>query len=128
MDKSYDVHLGDQIIGAAQVEKQGLYYHFSCSCRLSGEVIYKIIAVCNDKQVNLGVCVPEGNGFGLQTRIPVKYLGEGDVFFRAVPRHTELAEKFIPISPDEPFSYIDKLNKAYLSVRSGQVGVVVQDE
>ena len=40
----YDVLLGDEPIGKAQVKKEGLYYCISCRCRLSGEVVYRIEA------------------------------------------------------------------------------------
>jgi len=128
MFERYDITIGDQVIGQATAERKGLYYHFICSCKLSGEVIYRVVVSCGEKEESLGVCIPSENGFGLQTRIPVKRLGEGNLVFRAVPKHTELKGKFVPLSPDKPFDCIDKLHRAYLAVRGSAVGVVLEED
>ena len=35
----YEVTLAGKPMGRAQAEKQGLYYHVVCRCRLSGDVM-----------------------------------------------------------------------------------------
>ncbi len=124
----FDITIGDQVIGQATAERKGLYYHFSCSCSLSGEVIYRVIVSCGDKEESLGVCIPGDGGFGLNTRIPVKRLGDGELTFRAVPKHADLKGRFIPLSPVEPFAYIDKLCKASLAVRGSTVGIILEED
>ena len=119
-----DIFIGDQVIGKAVVEQQGLYYRFACRCRLSGQVMYKLIATCNGNETDLGVCIPYGNCFGLETRCPVKKLGTGEIRIRAVPRHKELDKVFVPLCPEEPFSYLSRLCDAYLETRDGITGVV----
>lgn len=121
----YDIMLGTQSIGKAQVEKEGLYYRISCRCRLSGEIPYKVYASCCDKTEDLGLLVPQSGAFVLTTRLPVKRLGEGQLEFRAVPRTPKLAGEFVPISADEPFSYLSRLENAYMQIRDGQIGVVI---
>lgn len=128
MNKHYKITIGDHVVGQATAERKGLYYHFSCNCKLSGEVIYRVVVRCGDKEESLGVCIPGEEGFGLNTRLPVKRLGEGELEFRAVPKHTEMKGKFVPLSPTEPFAYIDKLCKACLAVRGSTVGVILEDE
>ena len=124
----YGVLLGGQSIGKAKVERQGLYYSISCRCRLSGEVVYKLTVSCGENTENLGILVPEGGAFVLTTRIPAKRLGEGELVFRAVPRHTELRVKFVPISPESPYAYLSRLENAFLEVRNGQLGLIIQGE
>ncbi len=121
----YEVLLGGQPIGKAKVERQGLYYSISCRCRLSGEVVYKVTVSCGENTENLGILVPESGAFVLTTRIPVKRLGEGELAFQAVPRHTELRGKFVPISPETPFAYISRLENAFLEIRQGQLGISI---
>ncbi len=128
MELVYDVFLADKPVGAASVKKEGLYYVFSCQCQLSGQVLYTLAASCGEQTVNLGVCVPRGNGFGLKTRVPIKRLGEGQMKICAVPKHRELKGKFIPIRPEEPFAYIKYLQNAYLEVRDAQLGVVIPED
>ena len=128
MCERFDITIGDQVVGQAVAERKGLYYYFSCSCRLSGEVICRIIVSCGEKEESLGVCIPADGGFGLHTRIPVKRLGVGELVFRAVPKHTEVSRKFSPLSPIEPFAYIDKLCKASLAVRGSTVGIILEED
>ncbi len=122
-----EIMLGGRSIGRAEVRREGLYYSFDCRCRLSGEVVYRLTARCGEKTENLGIPVPEGNGFVLRTRIPVKRLGEGEITLRAEPKHTQLSGKFVPLSPEEPFRYLRRLQDAFLQVRDGQVGIVIKN-
>lgn len=126
MEGSYDVFLGDQAVGKMYVDRQGLYLRFRCRCALSGQVIYKAVAVCGDTSENLGVLVPMGDAFGLETRLPAKRFSAGEFRFLVLPRHQELRGKFIPISPQEPFAYITQLKNAYLQKRDGLIGVVIE--
>lgn len=121
----YDIDLGGQCIGKARVERQGLYYIFDCRCDLSGEVVYRLTARCGEKMENLGIPVPQNGTFVLRRKIPVKRLGEGDFTIRAVPKHFQSAERFVPLSPEEPFRYLRRLEDAILQVRDGTVGVVI---
>lgn len=127
MEGNYPVLLGEQSIGKVQVLRQGLYYRFICRCQLTGEVIYKLVVTCQDHQENLGICVPVSGGFGIDTKLPVKRLGEGVPTFRAVPKHTELEGKFVPVYPDEPFAYIARLKDAYFARQEEQIGVVIRE-
>ena len=121
----FDIILGNESIGKADVQKEGLYYRITCRCRLSGEVTYKVIASCGEQKADLGILVPENGAFMLTTRIPMKKLGEGAMLFRAEPRHPKLEGKFVPISADEPFSYLSRLENAYMQIRDGQIGVIL---
>lgn len=121
----YEIQLGRDVIGKANVTRQGLYYHFSCRCRLSGDVIYRLSVSCGGHHENLGVLVPMGSEFGLDTKLAVKRLGEGAFRFQALPKHQQTTGRFIPIHPEEPFTYITRLQDSFLEIRDGQVGVVL---
>lgn len=125
MDGTYPITLGGERIGSACVTRHGLYWNIQCCCRLSGEVVYKVLVCCENREVDLGILVPGKNGFLIETRVPVKRVGEGAFVFIAVPRHTRKKGNFVPIYPEEPFSYLDKLKKAYLEIRNNQVGVIL---
>ena len=127
MEGTYPILLGGESVGQANVEKRGLYYHFSCTCDLSGEVIYRITVQTGEKTESLGIPVPEEDHFMLNAKLPVSRIGEGDVVFRAVPRHAQLREDFVPLSPDSPFPYLHRLQNAYLERRNGQLGVVLKE-
>lgn len=126
LEEKYDVRLNGKAVGQAQVRKEGLYYRFQCQCRLSGDVC-KLEVSCGGKRVSLGVLVPMGDGFGLETKLPVKRIGEGNMEFCIIPNRSVLTGKFVPIYPEEPFAYIEKLKNAHLARQNGQTGVIIQE-
>lgn len=126
MEKEFAVVLGGERIGTAKVVKEGLYYRIRCLCTVSGSVPLKIIA-SGSENVDMGLCVPMGDKFGLETRIPVKRIGEGELHFSARPRHRQTGE-FMQVLPDEPFRYIDRLKDAYFEIRGSKAGIVWKDQ
>ena len=119
----FGVYFGDKRIGTARVERQGLYYHVSCRCELSGEGMYRLEVSGGEKLVDLGILVPEEKGFGLRTRFPVSRIGEGELRFALIPRHDKLeGRRFVPICPEEPFRYLERLKDAFLETQEGRKG------
>lgn len=128
MEGNYGVYFGNQLAGKVQVQRQGLYYRFICRCRLSGDVVCRLRVTCGDRRESLGVVVPMDGGFGLDTRLPVKRLGEGEMAFTLVPKHEVPEGTFVPIYPEEPFAYIERLKEGFLAKKGTQVGVVFQED
>lgn len=127
MEGNYGVYFGNQLAGKVQVQRQGLYYRFTCCCRLSGDVVCRLRVTCGDRRESLGVVVPMDGGFGLDTRLPVKRLGEGEMAFTLVPKHEVPEGTFVPIYPEEPFAYIERLKEGFLAKKGEQVGVVLKE-
>lgn len=126
MDGEYDILMGNEVVGTATVERQGLYYRFCCKCKISGAVMCRVTVSCNGHHENLGILIPEGNGFGLTTRLSVKKLGKGPFQFRVLPKHLKGEKEFIPVYPEEPFAYLTRLQNAFLEVRNGQTGIRIK--
>lgn len=126
MEGNYGVYFGSQLAGKVQVLRQGLYYRFICRCKLTGDVVCRLNVSCGQNRESLGVVIPMDGGFGLDTRLPVKKLGEGAMEFYLIPKHEISEGTFVPIYPEEPFSYIERLKDAYLAKKDGQVGVVIR--
>ena len=122
------ISFGDKQIGRVRVERQGLYYLFRCRCRLSGETAFRLLASCGENQEDLGILVPMEGFFGLDTRRPIKRLGEGPLSFRLVSRHDAPKPNFVPICPEEPFAYLQRLKDAYLAEKNGQLGAAWKEE
>ena len=125
MTGDYEVFFGKRQCGKVQVLRQGLYYRFICRCRIRGDVLCRLRVSCGARQEELGILVPTGDSFGLDKRVPVKYFGEGTPVFRLYAKVEEPEGTFVPIVPEEPFSYITKLKSAYLVRREGQAGILV---
>ena len=124
---TYDVKIGQEKVGKIRVEKQGLYYRFSCRCMLSGKTVHCVQALCGGTRVHLGVCVPMDGRFGLEKKLPCKQFPGGKTEFLLIPRGENQGRKFVPVYPEEPFSYMAKLKDAFLEIRDGQVGVSIPE-
>ena len=123
-----ELRFGDRPVGYVRVERQGLYYVFRCRVRLSGEAAFRLLTTCGEKQEDLGILVPMEGSFGLDTRRPVKRLGEGELTFRLVSKHNAPRTHFAPISPEEPFAYLQRLKDAYLAEKDGQRGAAWEEK
>ena len=153
MENTYEIKYEGVPIGTAHLEKQGLYLSFSCRCRLPQEGLYRIHVICGENREDLGICVPLGGDFGTDKRIPAKRFGEGTLPFELVPKdwkppevtamkpdapakeeisvpevveEISPAEKFIPVSQEEPFEYLDKLENAHMEIHDGQPGIMIE--
>lgn len=126
MEDQYGVYFGTKMAGKVQVQRQGLYYRFHCRCQLAEGMVCRLTVLCGDKQENLGILVPMEGGFGLDTRIPAKRLGEGEMEFFLIPKHSAQSGIFVPIYPEEPFAYIARLKEAYLVKQNGQAGILLK--
>ena len=122
MEGVYEVKQGSDKVGKVQVVRQGLYYRFVCRCRMSPETVSRLVVSCGGRRESIGVPVPDGDGFGLEKKLPVKLFGEGVPEFYLAPRHDPVKGKFVPIYPEEPFAYIAGLKEAFLEYQKGQAG------
>lgn len=170
MAETYDITYEGVSVGSADMEKQGLYYAFSCRCRLPEEGLYRIHVTCAENREDLGICVPIGGTFGMDKKISAKRLGEGKPAFELLPKdwkpqetvvepepefqpveeekqvvetpvfegekiETEenivfpepAGENFFPVSEEKAFGHLDKLENAVMDIRSGEVGIVIQE-
>ncbi len=121
MEGTYSVYLGQEAVGRVAVSRQGLYYRFLCKCEmLSG--MFQLMAGSE----RLGLLVPEKDQLVLSTMIPVKRMGQGSPRFTLQPRHQPMPQSFVPLSPQEPFAYLRRLENAYLATQNGRLGVVLE--
>ena len=149
MAETYEIFYDGECIGRAAVERKGLYLCFSCRCRLPDEGLYRIHVRSDEGREDLGICVPMDEGFGMDKRIPIKHLGEGKLHFELIPKDRkrveitapelpedakeeataclERVQQFIPVSEDEPFDHLDKLETAHMEIRDDLPGIVIED-
>ena len=128
MEGAYPVLQGGQAIGSVSMARQGLYYHIRCRCRISGEVMFRLILTHQDGQLDLGILTPMDGCFGLNSSISAKKLGKGNLVFSLRPRHPSTEEKCFPVSAEEPFAYLQELERAYLVRRREGFFVSLKEE
>ena len=85
---------------------------------MSSDVMHNLVVSCGDKQESLGVMIPFGQEFGLDTKIAMKRLGQGELAFKIMPKRGKV-EEYVPLSPEEPFGYIRRLREVYLVRQNG---------
>ena len=124
---TFEIKHGSSSIGKVTVERQGLYYRITCRCSLTGDVMHHLVVTSGEKREDLGTLVPFDGAFGLEKRIPMKKLGEGEPEFHLLPKHSSPNGKFFPVYPEEPFSYMARLKNAYLEARNDQVGLCFRE-
>ena len=128
MEGNYQVYFGEQAVGRVQVMREGLYYRFCCRCSLSGAVVCRLVLICGEETHHLGIFVPMGDAFGLDTRLPVKRISETSPVFQVLPGRVVTNGRFVPIKPEEPFAYIARLKDAFLAYQNGQAGVILKEK
>ena len=83
---SYDVYFGGHTVGRVRVARQGLYTTVSCRCGLPSGKKYDLYAQSETGKCALGLLYTVEGCFGMDTRIPVKELGQGSMNFWIEPR------------------------------------------
>ena len=96
MADTYEINFEETKVGTARMEKQGLYYSFSCRCRLPDDGLYRIHVICGGNREDLGICVPMDGAFGTDKKIPSKRLGDGAMAFELLPKDWKPLEVIVP--------------------------------
>ena len=72
-------------VGKAEIVKQGLYYRITCRYRLPSGEVCRLIFKWPGGWENVGIPVPEGDGFNLTKKIPVKKIPILDMTVHLMP-------------------------------------------
>ncbi len=112
----YPITFDTRAVGSACVERQGLYYRITATCKIPNK---RLRVSCGKMQKDLGLLVPDGT---VTVRIAVRELGEGTLAFEAF---SPIAGEFYPIHPEKPFEHLQKLPDACFAVENGQPGIAL---
>ena len=123
----YDVFQNGEVVGTVEAMREGLYFRFVCRCRPTERDMIRLWMICGEKETDLGLCVPMDGAFGTEKRIPAKQCGPGEPRFCLRHKDDILRGKFIPLSPEEPFQYIHRLETAFLERRGTRLGIVIKN-
>lgn len=122
---SYDIFLGQDVMGSVNIEREGLYYHFRCSCQLPSASIYYVILQNGNKEFNLGVCIPDGNTFRAYKRIAMKQFDNEDFKFNLVPKQ-KTSKTLVAVDPAKPFEHLQDLENARLDLSNDTTQIVIE--
>lgn len=90
--------------------------------------MYRITVSCGEIAENLGIPIPSGDSFYLDKKLPVSHFAGTAPTFRAVPKHPQVTGAWMPIAPEKPFEYIDRLENAVVEQRNGEMGILIPNE
>ena len=127
MEGCYEVYFGREAAGKVQLLRQGLYYRVICRCKIPTDNVCRLYAVMGDKRENIGVLIPDGEGLLLDRKIPAKRFSDTVVQFAVSSGAGSKEGKFVPICPEEPFLYIDRLKNAFLASEHGKIGIRTEE-
>lgn len=118
----YDIFMENAVIGTATVQECGLFTHFECVCKPKKKEVLRIVAVYDDRNIDLGICVVEGESFVTNLKIPSKRLGIGVPKFYAKSKQRDVAD-FAPLSMECNFLQLNKIETARFVVKDGVAGL-----
>ena len=121
--KEYPVFLNKKCVGNAAVRQEGLYCRILCRCDIFADGFVRLYVSDGETTRNLGILVPDGESFVVDTRIRAMDMKKDNLSFWVSQRERE--EIFIPIDPHEEFTCLDKLRQARFEIRNGVCGIVV---
>ena len=120
MEGCWDVRENGEKVGSCWVKAEGLYLRIRCSCGMRPGMV----RLYWDREP-LGVLIPQGDRLVLETRQAKKRFLGLEPRFLLEPVGEKRGERFVPLCPEEPFSYLEYLQNARFSMRNGQPGLVM---
>ena len=124
---SYDVFMDGKAVGAASLEKEGMYWRIHCCCDIPADAPYQVTLRAGE-EIDMGILVREHDGFCLTKRVAMKRIGDAKPNFVVRPRVTNTQERFEPIAQDKPFAYIEKIKDSQLKEKNGEIGIMIAEE
>lgn len=120
----YEIYIGSKAVGTAQVDKKGLYYQFSCSCKPPNNGMYRVWVNDGVVDFDLGICVPDGAAYTLIKRVPAKLLTGENYKFTLQPKDNKNGG--LTAGEKKPFQQLEMLEMAKLSEENGQQIIVIE--
>lgn len=118
----YQIIFDGNPVGSAEIRKEGMFYRITCRYHLPYKSVFRVLLNSSNHKFDLGVCVPDGNGFSCVTRIACNQL-KGDNFSFSL---NDGAKKGgIPVAAGKPFVQLEKLNTARLCITNGQPELMI---
>lgn len=125
MNRRFDVYLDHQVAGFGEIIKQGLYYNVHCRCKLTDNKVYRLLASCGERTVDLGICVPFEDGFGVDKMIPIKKLNEDGIVLHLSRKQDNSDRTFVPLNAEKPFGAMEYLMCAKFERRGDTAGLLI---
>lgn len=118
MDRYYDVYLDNRIIGSVTTAQQGLFCYLSCRCSLPDDKMYKLFAQIKEEILDFGLLYPINDSFGINTKAPLRKLGQGSIRFFVSPK--DGIEVCVPLNSPSAFPHLSQLEQCRFIMKNGK--------
>ena len=124
MTRQYPIVQAGAQVGTATIDQHGMFWMIRCRCSVRPQQAQRIILKAGMKTHDLGLCIGQPEGCGLNTRVPIRQFATDELVFimEVASRDT-----FLQITADQPFPAIEKLRDSRFIVHEGKVGIVPND-
>lgn len=124
--KSYNIFHNGCVVGTVDFEPVGLYVRIKAVCYPPETRIYRLILLCGFKSMDLGICVPEGDGFQVNKRILLKEIEGESLQFIIEEKDKSTHVRFIPLDTEKPLNCLDSLLKCRYVIRDSSCGLEIE--
>ena len=121
--QEFAVKYMDKPVGNVLLEKEGLYCHIRCVCMNMGSIT-RLLDVRDHETISIGICGPIRGGFGLDKKIPGKYMEATKHEFLLVTE-TEEETVFYPLDVPLPTDVLMNPDRLRFCVRDHKVGITI---
>ena len=121
---SYSVSINNNQVGTVTVEREGLFVKILCILHKGLSGAYRLIMHTKSKKLDLGICLPYENFFGLKTNVAQKYVKDEIVSF--VLKTNNKDEDGMLVETDNCFSTLECIINARYTFRNNG-GVICFD-
>ena len=121
----YNVYLDDKVVGTAQLTPRGLFYHVHCRYNIDNGKFYRLCAICGERVVDLGICVPFYDGFGIEAMERITKFDSNEIRFYIVKNNESSEDKFFVLNEEAPFENLEIVMDARFERRNGEAGLII---
>ena len=124
--KIFEVKLNGNVVGSAEILERGLYYQISCRCNLPAGKLYRLQIVCERGGVDLGICVPFDDGFGVNKTIAAKKVDIDTISFYLTTNVEGSDALFVPLDMRKPVDNLENIMQAKFAWRDKEAGLLFE--
>ena len=123
MFEEYPIHMHDMQVGKINLKMEGLYYRYVGIINPKVSGIYRIYALTEKEEINLGVCQPIDGAWVTHGRIPYQKLNGNHNRYVVNPEKTE-SKMFLPVSMKISYEVLVNLNRCRFVIQNGNPGII----
>ena len=124
MNITYELFYNNRIAGTVILNKEGAYYRINGKFNQNNPGLYRLYADNGIEFLNICMGIPQDGSVSFSARLPIRQLGKGEITFFVKQGNNK--DLFVRFTEKNPFSYLDRLDSAYLDKQDGVCGIRIK--